>query len=779
MRPAIRPALTLACGILAADVTGLAPSMYLVLLAPAALAAFFLRRRLPSASDAALLLMLSFAGMWWSAQTLSDRAARRPGPSEPRASASFFAHLLDPPVRSGTSWITRADLTTTKGSVIPAVGFTARLQIPLSCFVDPDTVLRAGERWSLDGMIMPFPRPKNPGEFDYGAYLSASGIDAVVRATRVHGREGETAVNVPAIRGVVQEWLYGAVDHLHTDERAAFLKGVILGYRAELSEDLKQAFLATGTVHILAVSGGNVALIAGVAMVLAGAFRGRRRTVAFFGCVAVVGYMWVTGSSPSVVRATVMALIVLGASMLGRRTDVYQSLSVAALFLLVADPRTLFDPGFQLSFLSVLAIVVGSPMIERILDRSPEEFRDQPIVRATVQLMGVSLAAQVGTLPLTVGMFGSISVIAVLTNLAVVPLSGASLVIGVVELLIAPINAWCAGVFAAVNDQIMDLTLGLVRLAAQVPWSSVDVGQPDPWIVWVAYAGLGVAITGSVPRLRSLCIVAGLVMANAGLWFGPMVAGSPETEVVTLDVGQGDAHLIRSATGRVVLIDAGPTPFASERAIVPMLRRWGVDTLDLLIVTHPHRDHDGGVDRLLDHVPVRTLAVGDDEELRPAIRVKVLKRGGTVVTARRGDRLEPDRSMRLYVLHPGPERVDRSANNRSVVVRLLSGSSSMLLTGDMELEGERLVAQRYGSFVRSHVLKVAHHGSSTGTTDAWLSAVGPESAVISAGWGNSFGHPDPQVVVSLRKRDIQIATTKDDGAIWWRRIENGWTRVRW
>lgn len=655
----------------------------------------------------------------------------------------------------------------------------ARLLLPVTALLDSARNPRAGELWRIEGSIDPFPGPRNPGEFDYGAYLSLAGVDAVIRAARASPGSADPPSDRHSWLGTMQSRLYCAIDALHSGERAAFLKGVILGFRADLGEELKQAFLMTGTVHILAVSGGNVALVAGVAMVLFGVLRFRRRTVWLLAIGAVVGYMWITGSSPSVVRATIMAIVVLAGGVVGRRTDVFQSLSVAALVLLLVDPRSLFDPGFQLSFVSVLAIVVGVPQFNRALERWPEEVRDQPQVRAIAQLMFVSLAAQVGTLPLTLGMFGQVSIVAVLANLAVVPLSGVSLILGVIELLLVPLVPWVAGVFATVNDQVMNALLGLVRAAAGIPWAAVETGRPGGVVVWGAYSFLGAVAAGAVPSARRSLIIFGLVFVNVSVWV-PVFDHSPyKLDVLTLDVGQGDAHIIRTPSGKIVLIDTGPSEFAAERTILPAVKRLGARHLDVVVVTHAHRDHTGGLAWLLDHIPVRTLAVSDTSFLGPILLSGLRLKGGAVRVVQRGDRLEPDPAVRMYVVHPAQQRMDRSANNHSVAVRLVMGGKSMLFTGDMEAEAEEAAVDRYGSLLRSDVLKVAHHGSNTGTTDPWLSVVSPTQATISVGWGNSFGHPDPDRVAALRRMNIGVATTMTDGAIWWRTDGKSWKRIWW
>ncbi|MCU0453319.1 MAG: DNA internalization-related competence protein ComEC/Rec2 [Bacteroidetes bacterium] len=772
-------ALALAAGIAASDALGWPPPLSYALLVLCFAAALAIRRQSIIVADAFLLIGLLFAGMSWHALVLESGSAARVPPTDPNTLLPFTARIVDPPTRHERTWTFVADVhmpdTVCGGRKI----VRSRVSMPRPFNKEPIPEPRAGDVWLLTGSVEPFPRPRNPGEMDYGAMLSLAGIDAVVRArsaTRVHAPPG---FDHRTWLGVLQSVLYGWIDQLHAGERAAFLKGVILGYRAELGEDLKDAFLATGTVHILAVSGGNVALIALVALVVAGLLRLRRRAAFGMAVVGILFYLWVTGSSPSVVRASVMAIVVLTAGVAGRRADVFQSLAIAAIILFLRDPRSLFDVGFQLSFISVLAIVIGSPMLEPLLRRLPEEFHDHEFVRATVQLLAVSAAAQIGTLPLTMSVFGQVSLVSVVANLVVVPLSGVILVLGVVELLFMPVLPWIGSVYAGVNDVLMDLLLGSVRVGASLPLAAVEAVRPDGWTLAALYSFLAAVAAGSLPGVRRTFVMAGCLLAVVAVWRPVVTERRPLAEIITIDVGQGDAHLIRTFHGATALVDAGPSEFTSERTILPLLQRLGIRALDEVIITHGHRDHTGGLTRLLDHLPVRTLTLCDSTAVRPEVHHLAKARGVTVRIARRGDRLTLDPAVRCYVLHPGPDPVSRSANDRSVLVRLMAGSASILLTGDLEDDGEEEVLSRYGGFVRSDLLKVAHHGSNTGTSARWLDAVRPEHAIISVGRGNSFGHPDPHRISQLRDRRIDVAMTMEAGAVWFTTDGGRWSREAW
>jgi competence protein ComEC len=363
-----------------------------------------------------------------------------------------------------------------------------------------------GKKIEIHGMLEPFPFQRNPGEFDYGKYLALNDIQGVVTVKGLdHVRVGmeKDGYSFQALTYSVQQALYHIIDHLHSPRHAGFLKGIIFGYRADIPSDVKQSFLDTGTIHILAVSGSNVAFVAFIFFSILGFFRLPRKAAGVIAILGLIAYMLITGSSASVVRATIMAIVFLCGTFFERKADLYNSISVAALILLFWNTNTLFDVGFQLSFAAVISLVFFYPRLESLIKKIPERLKKIKGVDAVLKVFAVSLAAQLGTVPFTAYYFSRISIVSLVANIPVVPISGLNTFIGAAEIMVYSISPWIAKLYAAANDFLVWFLLGFVQQAASVPYAYVESWQFNAMFV----AGYYILVIGifhlNIPRVRA------------------------------------------------------------------------------------------------------------------------------------------------------------------------------------------------------------------------------------------------------------------------------------
>jgi len=561
---------------------------------------------------------------------------------------------------------------------------------------------------------------RNPGTFDYGEYLEREGIRviATVRA------ESITPLDDPAppwpVR--VKREAVAAIGRALPPVSAALLGGLLLGDRSGLPPDIDEAFRRAGVYHVLAVSGFNVALLAASVWALCSLARVGRRLAAIIAIVVVIGFALVVGPQPSVLRAAVMAVLVLAALLLERDPSVTNSLALAALAILAVRPGDLFDPGFQLSFAATLGIVIA------------------PLPRGVVLgALGASAAAQLAVLPITLAHFNQLSTVGLVANLGVVPLAGAATVMGLVAVACSFVSEAVAAVaFDAVWPVLLALR-GIVALAAAVPGAVVHLPAPSLFAVATYIGGLALLVAR---RWRVAAILLAVAL-GAGAW--PLVRPpDPRLRVTVLDVGQGDAIVAETPDGRAILIDAGsggPRRLdAGERVVAPFLWNRGFLRLAGAVVSHDDSDHAGGMPA------VRRLLRVDERwtGLEPPAAARAF--GGVLVAA-------------LPRLATGGRR-----NDSGLVVRIEVGQVSFLLAADIEMAREReLVAS--GLPLAATVLKVAHHGSRSSTTAEFLRAVRPAVAVISVGPRNAYGHPDPGVLARLAEAGARIYRTDRDGAV--------------
>jgi len=790
-RPAVRLVLFLVLGILSANAVSVHSWLVLAFLAPVFGMSVILSlgKKESLRSDLLLMVLVILIGFYLQSKRKESAVITKVDPFE--SEPVWIAGTIESePVRQEkkatfvlrTEILKQTDRVDLKQRRILATlrGLNARSDL---------SILRCGSSIVGRATVEPFPFQRNPGEFDYGRYLTLNDIQGVAT---IAAREDFVVTKESAFTGFnafvgsMQRTLYGLIDHYYLPEQASFLKGVILGYRADLSNEIKQSFMNTGTIHILAVSGSNVAVIVLIMYSMFGFLRMPKKLVGGATIIGVVIFMLITGASPSVVRATIMAIVLLVGTMLERKTDIYNSLSVAAAIILLWDTNALFDVGFQLSFAAVVSIVYIYPILAKLINLIPERFEEIKAIDYVLKLFAVSLAAQMGTLPFTAYYFGRVSIVALLANLIVVPLSGLNVLLGVATVALSVVSPFVASCYAALNNIAVTFLLGFVKMAGNVPYAYAETARFEPFLALLYYGLVAVVLhlTNPIVVKRGLVVFLCLLVIHFGK--GILQPRSGILKVTLIDVGQGDAILIESPNHKNMLIDAGPRQFkydAGERTIVPLLKHKGITKLDCILVTHSHSDHVGGVRYIIEHEPVLSFAEADvnaSSALYRETKYAIRRHEISYLDVQRGDLIDLDPCMRVYVLHPRmPEDLHNSLNNTSVVVKLVFGKRSVLLVGDAENEVEAKLCPRYGSFLASDILKVGHHGSNTSSSEEFLRYVKPIVSLVSVGTKNKFGHPSRATIARLSDHASRVCRTdyegafvfESDGSSWW---EDNW-----
>ncbi|WP_020615669.1 ComEC/Rec2 family competence protein [Paenibacillus daejeonensis] len=755
--------------------------------------------------------------------------------------------------RMKLEWLTASDDT-------EPVAIEDRLQVQVKLAEQAEQELaatwRRGDRVRLNGELRLPAEASNFDGFDYRRYLHSQRIHWLLQ---VDGAGAVTAEpggfwtrsawmgRVDAVR----EAMGARMDAMYPEQQAGYMKGLVMGMSDDLDPERFRQFSELGLTHILAISGLHVAVFLYCLHLLLRMFRLPRETAMNILIAAVPLYVLLSGASPSVIRAGIMSMIGLFAAKLGMLKDGLHLLCAAALLMLIIEPYMLGNVSFQMSVIVTGGLIVGVQPLRKSLPQLPRG-------KAVIDLVAVSVAAQLASFPLTIYYFNQFNLVSLPANILLVPfISSIVMPLGAVSLALTTVWQPAANLVASLAKLGNDLTFTITDLMNQPDVLRSSWPTPPLWWVLAWYAALlllyrclpafrgaeGIApkgnpLTGtsaeaptvplgsqalpgdsSAPQLRKWRVqwlsgpvarLAGILLLNASL-LGYAYAPNRwdhAAYVEMIDVGQGDALLIRTPEGRHILVDGGGTvkfrqpgeewrerrePYeVGRKLLVPLLMKRGVHKIDLLIVSHLDTDHIGGLAAVLDTIPVkRMLWNGSYKESTEAksLLAKAVQRGVVLYPACAPQEWQLEPQAKVKVLWPpaagaascGAD-VDRlpvvnEQNEYSVVARIELYGYSLLLTGDIGTTAERLVLQRLTEQTQGHpqvdIMKVAHHGSRHSTTQEWVNYWQPAAALIPVGRYNWYGHPHPTVTGRLEDAGTVVLRSDRDGGVLFRMTEHG------
>jgi len=610
---------------------------------------------------------------------------------------------------------------TVTGPLRNGVVYDARGPVLLEVFPRPaDGWVRARGRLER-------PRPaRNPGDFDQQVWLRGLGVGAVLRSADVLSYRSEAGA-----RAALRRRLLAGL----TPEAAGLLRALTLGERTALGDD-KTAFRRAGLAHLLALSGLHVGFLVGFFLLL-GLPLGRWRYL--FALVLLLGYLTIVGASPSLLRATIMAGVWLVARALGKNDAPLPALLALALSAhLLLQPHAAWSLSLWLSYLAVVGLLVFVP------PRRPLP----PLVSWLRDSLYATLGAQLAILPLLLHFFGYLPLFSPLANLAALPLAGLLVPLGFAKAVVPGLD------FLSVPINLLaGWLLTIARSFAELP--SLNWGRLDASGFALYYLALLPLILWWRGLLRW--------ETAAALWATAVLAActpAPRPDVWFLDVGQGDAALVRLPGNVEVLVDGGHDWDAAR--LRRTLTALGVDDLDLVIATHPDSDHVGSLPELLTSFPTGTLVLnpqGSGDPLEIELREAAARGGVAVVEAWRGRSLTIG-NARLDFVHP-PPNASGDDNDRSLAFYLSVGSRRIFFAGDAPASAALAWPPRV-----VEVLKVSHHGAAGGTSDTLLRRLRPRHAWVSVGRGNDYGHPAASVIALLEEYGVEVHRSDLEGA--WR-----------
>jgi competence protein ComEC len=644
--------------------------------------------------------------------------------------------------------------------------------IVVRAHVRTDTI-EPGERVVARGRLVPFDEARNPGEPSRRAIALGEGLAGDLAGNRVVARAPPDPHDVRTWAARARAALSARLRSVLREPEATVVAGALWGERGTLPRDVRDDFQATGTVHVLVTAGLHLGVIAKLILMVLRTARVPRLAARLSAIPCVFAYAWLSGAHLPSQRAAVMVSVALLATAFGARLVSWNSLALAALVVAAVWPASVTTVSFALSFSCVSAIVLFARPLGHTLERweMPHRMREA---------LALTIATQIGVWPLSAATFGVVAPYAVLANAVVVPATAVAMVGGIAALAFAqvPVLGQAA---ASVAAYVVDVILAVVGTVAALPGARVWVAPP-PALAIVAYDAAAIVAAFAVRR-SARGAIALIVVASAGVLATTFRPPDGRLTITLLDVGQGDAIVVRTPRGHTVLIDTGgrlergpgadgrsPAELVGERVVLAYLKRQGIRRIDLLVNTHPHGDHVGGTAPIVRVLRVDAIADSGQRyggrAFRDGMREAELHHV-PVKAVRCGDRWASDDGVSFSVLSPcGALFAGRNndVNENSVVVMLAYRDFRMLFMGDAGFRTEQRLLETAAD-LRADVLKVGHHGSAYSSASAFVAAVHPRYAVISAGRHNLFGHPAATTLAALRDANATAFRTDVCGAI--------------
>lgn len=661
-------------------------------------------------------------------------------------------------------------------------GFISEMKFKSRILWDNNHLVELGDQIEITGTVIPISEPRNPTQFNYKAFLESRNIYTQIRSDSVIQIKPDSSI----FRWIsIRKKALKLVDQNFDSVTAPIAKALLLGYKNELEGNTKQAFARAGLSHIMAVSGLHVGLIIAPFWLIIPYFWTKKHGTKI-GLVLLililVFYAGLTGFSVSVLRASVMAVLLTYGKLFSKSSNSLNLMGIAALVILLFDPSQLFEIGFQLSFSAVLIILLVLPVIQNVI---PYWVRIK-WYGAPIMVVIISLVVQLGLYPLQAFYFGEVSLISPLANALFVPLLGLIVPLSLLALIISSVIP-AIGFFINYPSLIFLTTLNdFVSFSSQLSQSWFEVQKPGflVFLFWISF----VLMLGAWrnPNIKWKLMVISLFL----LFFIPLNSvlkklEPPTMTITVLDVGQGDATFVQTPIGKNILIDAGvwsPGSNSGSQILLPYFKENNIQKLDAVFLSHPHADHIGGIKDLISEIKIDTIYNSGfkyESNLYWDYINLAKSKNIPVVSLAAGITIDIDESLLILVLGPEKGKFNNDPNQHSLVLNIIHGENEFLFTGDAGEDQERRLVENYDRLLDTDFLKVGHHGSKTSSELFFLQEVTPEIAVVSVAERNRFGHPHPEAVERLESTHSDIYYTSRDKALIFQSDGKNIQRVRW
>lgn len=654
----------------------------------------------------------------------------------------------------------------------------------IKVYTSQNSGFKIGNILFISGKIEKFQTASNPGQFNEYEFYKIQRVDYKVKADQIQIVNDQYSKFFQTLYNIKNKFIQ-VYEQILPKKDAGLISAMILGDTSGLDKDIKDLYKENGISHILAISGLNVSLIGMTLFHILRKLRIPNFITTILSVFILFSFGILTNFSVSTNRAVVMLVVFMCGGVVGRTYDLLSATSLSAFIILIQSPMEIYNVGFLLSFCAILGMALLYPIFKNMLTNKNK----------LVDAFLLTLSIQIMTLPVMLYYFYEFPVYTILINLIILPLSSLIVLVGLTAGLLGCVFI-PLGLFTIGGAHfILNFYEMVCRFGEKLPGRIMLIGRPNLWILVAYYCILTIWIflNSDIVKKKSIILLSFLLF----LFVKPKNIGF---EVTFMDVGQGDCTFMKSPKGITYLIDGGSSDVkeVGKYRIEPFLKSKGVWKLDYVVLTHLDIDHISGVLEFIQennrnviydgNIVIRHLILPNiqekDQEYMDMVAMAE-KRGIQVLYIEKGDIIKEEQ-LTITCLNPSSKAL-HADNASSVVLSVNYGDFDMLLTGDLEGEGERLVLNilqnstllsskedRTSDEILSEtievksdydVLKVAHHGSKNSTYEDFLSTIKPEYSIISCGYGNRYGHPHEELIDRLLNINSKILTTTEKGAV--------------
>lgn len=631
--------------------------------------------------------------------------------------------------------------------------------------------LEYGDQINFVGEFLEPDSKRNYGGFDYSLYLKTQKIYGTfnVQNFKIISKNNGNKIqkNIMNFKQYVKETLR---KYLNKDEAELGI-GLVIGDRTGISKEVENDFKDSNLTHMLAVSGSHFTYII-LAVGYVNKMIKRNRLGKIIVIIVIILFMNLTGNTASVARSGIMAIMMVIASLFYRRADIWTSMAVALLIQIIDNPYVIFDIGLQLSYGGVIGIVLLNEKITNTLTRYLNK-KESKIKQYVITAISVTLSANIIIIPMMLLNFNTLSFSFIISNLLAGPLLGVIVILAFILLFASLLLGSLLKPLFSVLNLLINMLIKIAHICANLPFSKVYMPTPNILLVIIFYLCLAVKIYGYKKEKYINIILVIIIVFN---FFFPILNSKvQDLEINFIDVGQGDSTLIR-VNDKSILIDGGGSAFESksdvgEMTLLPYLLDRGLISIDYVIVSHFDADHYKGLIYVVENLKIKNIVIstlGQESNDFNEFIALVRKKNINILEVNMGDILKIGKA-KMEVLYPNKEPInDNVKNNNALVFKFIWNDFSILFTGDIEEVAEEKILSIYKNNLeklQSTVLKVAHHGSKTSSTNSFLEAVNPQIALIGVGKNNKFGHPNQGVIDRLNNLNCKIYRTDEMGEI--------------